>query len=177
MKRSTSKTNQLQNQLDSNGINYSPQFPPPPPEIFHQNGDPSKNHLSEYEKPTPRASQPMGFPPGRMMVVNTKTGLSSASPCNKQMLLDPSRITNWGINGASVDPKLFEKAFSRTEESAKSSPDEPVSRVSPQREAPPPPSNSTSKASFKKKKERSPKMEKFEKKISRISKSRLHEFN
>lgn len=186
MKRSTSKTNQLQNQLDSNGIDYSPQFPPPPPEIFHQNGDPSKNHLSEYEKPPPRASQPMGFPPGRMMVVNTKTGqmrpvelgyIFSASPCNKQMLLDPSRITNWGINGASVDPKLLEKAFNRTEESAKSSPDEPVSRVSPQREAPPPPSNSTPKASFKKKKERSPKMEKFEKKISRISKSGLQEFN
>jgi len=66
-----------QNQFEqvSNGVNYTPQFPPPPPEIFQQNGIPSKINLSEYEKPPPRASvPPIGFPPGRMMVVNTKTG-------------------------------------------------------------------------------------------------------
>jgi len=90
---------------------------------------------------------------------------------NKEILLDPSRITSWGINGASVDPKLLEHAFNQPQESSKSSPDEPISRVSPQRAAPPPPS----KVSIKKKKERSPKMEKFEKKISRISKSEIQE--
>ena len=75
-------------------MGYSPQvqFPPPPPEIFNQNGVNlhSKIHLSEYEKPSvdPRASvQPMRFPPGRMMVVNTKTGQMRPVELGKLSLL------------------------------------------------------------------------------------------
>ncbi|CAG5113064.1 Oidioi.mRNA.OKI2018_I69.chr2.g7211.t1.cds [Oikopleura dioica] len=78
--------------------------------------------------------------------------------------LDPSRITSWGINGGSVDPKILEKALGET---TTSSPEGEVSRVSPQREAPPPPTPMVK--SQKKEKEKSPKMEKLEKKISRIS--------